>query len=110
MPEHFNPEELGHAFPSPRDMPTSDPLDTAEDSTIVHPEDFGPAFSGLHALISSAVDLTMTLCRVRSDIGKVPATQSKPDLPRTDSTRSLNEMNMSGQQFEPMSSTTLKSI
>ncbi|CAO3672622.1 unnamed protein product [Umbelopsis ramanniana] len=110
LPEHFNPEELCHAFPLPRDMPTTDPLDTAETTTIVHPEDFGPAFSGLHALISGAVDFTMSLCRVRSDIGKVSSTESKTHLPRTDSARSLNDMNMNGQQFEPMSSTTLNSV
>ncbi|KAG2177701.1 hypothetical protein INT44_008215 [Umbelopsis vinacea] len=106
LPEHFNPEELCHAFPSPRDTPSTDPLDTADNT--VHPEDFGPAFSGLHALISGAVDFTMSLCRVRSDIGKLPPTEPKTRLLRTDSGRSLNEMNMSGQQFEPMSSTTLK--
>jgi hypothetical protein len=90
-------------------MPTTDPLESftsvAEDEKIIRPEDFGPAFSGLHALISGAVDLTMSLCRVRSDMGssKPVATQTKvATLPRSDSVRSLNEMNMSGQYLETM--------
>ncbi|GAB5585849.1 hypothetical protein Unana1_00749 [Umbelopsis nana] len=105
LPEHFNPEELCNAFPSPRDLSTSDPLDaitSSEDEKIIRPEEFGVAFSGLHTLISGAVDLTMSLCRVRSDIGKVAPAESKPVLPRSDSVRSLNEMNMSGQHLETM--------
>jgi hypothetical protein len=74
-----------------------------DDEKIVKPEDFGAAFYGLHALISGAVDLTMSLCRVRSDTGKVVATDDKKaNLPRTASGRSLNDMNMSGQHLETM--------
>jgi len=103
VPEHFNPEELSNAFPSPRDLQSTDPLEavtSAGDEKIIRPEEFGVAFSGLHAIISGAVDLTMSLCRVGSDIGKVVPAETKPALPRSDSVRSLNEMNMSGQYLE----------
>jgi len=107
LPEHFNPEELSNAFPSPRDLQSTDPFEavvSAGNEKSVRPEEFGVAFTGLHALISGAVDLTMSLCRVGSDIGKVVPTETKPTLPRSDSVRSLNEMNMSGQHLETMTS------
>lgn len=111
LPEHYNPEELCNAFPSPRNDVNIDPMESAvsapsqgnDDEKIVKPEEFGTAFYGLHALISGAVDLTMSLCRVRSDVGKgVASEEMKTNLPRTASGRSLNDMNMSGQHLETM--------